>query len=180
MIEITIPGQEFFDESSQEFIYTEPAKLQLEHSLISISKWEQKWHKSYLSNKTKTLEESLDYIRCMCINKVKPEVFKFLTAENLKEIDDYIGDPMTAVYFFDNKDDESHTESVTNELIYYWMISNNIPFDPCEKWHLNRLIALIRVCALKNTPPKKMSRSQILSRNKALNEARCKRLNTKG
>jgi len=180
MLELKIPEREFYDEQKQEFIYTKAHTLHLEHSLMSISKWESKWHKSYISNPNKTLEEALDYVRCMCITKVDPEVINSITTDNLKTIDEYIGNPMTAVYFFDNDDDTAGKESITSELIYYWMITNQIPFDPCEKWHLNRLIALIRVCSIKNTPPDKMNKANVMKRNRALNEARLKKYHTKG
>ena len=180
MLELKIPEREFYDEQKQEFIYTKAHTLHLEHSLISISKWESKWHKSYISNPNKTLEEALDYVRCMCITKADPEVINSITTDNLKTIDEYIGNPMTAVYFFDDNGEDGNKESITSELIYYWMITNQIPFDPCEKWHLNRLIALIRVCSIKNTPPEKMNKANMIKRNRALNEARLKKYHTKG
>lgn len=180
MLELKIPEREFYDEQKQEFVYTKAHTLHLEHSLISISKWESKWHKSYISNPNKTLEEALDYVRCMCITKVDPEVINSITTDNLKTIDEYIGNPMTAVYFFDDNGEDGTKESITSELIYYWMITNQIPFDPCEKWHLNRLIALIRVCSIKNTPPEKMNKANMIKRNRALNEARLKKYHTKG
>lgn len=136
--------------------------------------------KPFLDNKTpKTTAETLDYIRCMTITQnVDPEVYKFLTVENIKAINDYIDAPMTATTFSQQNTSRSR-EIVTSELIYYWMIALNVPMK-CEKWHLNRLLTLIRVCNIKNTPPKKMSRKDIMSRNAALNAARRKQLNSKG
>lgn len=180
MLEITIPATEQWDEVTEQFVSTKEQRLQLEHSLVSLSKWESKWCKSFLYTKEKTFEEALDYIRCMTITPhVAPEVYKCLTKENIKAIDDYIGAPMTATYFNDNKKGRGSREQVTSELIYYWMIALNIPFE-CQKWHLNRLLTLIRVCNIKNQPPKKMSRSAIMNRNAALNAARRKQLGTTG
>ena len=180
MLQIVIPGQELWDEQKQEFINTKEQVLQLEHSLISLSKWESKWCKVFLSKQEKTQEETIDYIKCMTITpNVDPEVYNHLTRENIKEIEDYIAAPMTATYFSSDNAGKSSREQVTSELIYYWMIALNIPFE-CQKWHLNRLLTLIKVCNIKNQPPKKMSKREIMSRNAALNAARRQQLNTKG
>jgi len=180
MLRITIPAVELWDERKQEFIITKEQTLQLEHSLVSISKWESKWCKPFLTKQEKTFEETLDYIKCMTLTQnVDPEVYNYLTNENIKEINEYIGAPMTATYFSDEKTSKTSSEQVTAELIYYWMIAFNIPFE-CQKWHLNRLLTLIKVCSIKNQPPKKRSRKEIMRRNAALNAARRKQLNTKG
>ena len=179
MLKITIPEMEFYDEDNNEFIMFNKQVLQLEHSLVSISKWESKWHIPFLDGKDKTLEQIIDYVRCMTITQnVKPEVYNRLTEDNLKAINDYIENPMTATTFSDINQRPSR-EIITSEIIYYWMVSFNIPFE-CQKWHLNKLLTLIKVCNIKNSPPKKMSRQEILSRNRALNEARKKNLNTRG
>ena len=180
MLQITIPAVELWDERKQEFVITKEQTLQLEHSLVSISKWESKWCKPFLTKQEKTFEETLDYIKCMTITQnVDPEVYNYLTNENIKEINEYIEAPMTATYFSDEKTNKTSREQVTAELIYYWMIALNIPFE-CQNWHLNRLLTLIKVCSIKNQPPKKRSRKEIMSRNAALNAARRKQLNTRG
>lgn len=180
MLQITVPGVELWDEGAQEFIYSKEQTLQLEHSLISLSKWESKWCKPYLDKKEKTYEEIMDYIRCMTLTpNVKPEVYKCLTEDNMKDIENYINAPMTATYISEDKRGRGNREIVTSELIYYWMISLQIPIE-FQKWHLNRLITLIRVCNIKNAPPKKMGKRAIMNRNTALNAARRKRLNTRG
>lgn len=182
MLQITIPAVEVFDERTSEFkILVEEQTLQLEHSLVSLSKWESKWNKSFLSHADKaTEEEMLDYIRCMTITQhVRPEVYNYLTNANIQQIQEYISAPMTATYFSEDNSKKGGREVVTAELIYYWMIALNIPFE-CQKWHLNRLLTLIRVCNIKNAPPKKRSRRDILSRNAQLNAARRKQLNTRG
>ena len=180
MLQITIPSIELWDEKKEEFIYTKGQTLQLEHSLVSLSKWESKWCKSFLFTKEKTDEETLDYIKCMTLTQnVDPEVYNRLTNANINEINKYIEAPMTATFFSDDKMTKSSREIVTAELIYYWMIASNIPFE-CQKWHLNRLLALVKVCNIKNSPPKKRSGKEIMSRNAALNATRRKRLNTKG
>ena len=179
MLQITIPAMnDLWDEQNQQFLSVKETTIQLEHSLLSISKWESKWNKSFINTKDKTEEELMDYIKCMTITKnVDPNVYVCLTAENIQEIVNYINAPMTATTIRDTG--KSNHEIVTSELIYYWMISLNIPVK-FEKWHLNRLITLIRVCSIKNQPAKKMSRGEIMQRNAALNAARKKRWNTKG
>ena len=180
MLYITIPSCEMYDESTEEFVYAKEQTLQLEHSLVSLSKWESKWCKPFLSKQDKTIEETIDYVRCMTVNQVSdPTVYSRLTIDNLNSINEYIGSPMTATTFSNTPKGGSSGEQVTSELIYYWMIALNIPFE-CQKWHLNRLLTLIRVCEVKNQPPKKMSKREIMSRNAALNAARRKKLGTKG
>ena len=178
MLLLTIPPIEMFNEKTSEFVYSKETKISLEHSLVSLSKWESKWNKPFLSKDNKTLEETIDYIRCMTITQnVDPEVYFRLTDENINTINKYIESPMTATTFSDNG--HSSREIITSELIYYWMISLNIPME-CQKWHLNRLLTLIRVCNIKNAPAKKMSRREIMNRNAALNAARRKKLNSTG
>lgn len=181
MLQITIPEVELWDEHKLEFIYLKGKTLQLEHSLVSISKWESKWHKSFINTNDKTEEEILDYIKCMTLTQnVDPEVYLRLTTENITQINKYIDDPMTATTFSDDKTSSKNREVITSEIIYYWMIALNIPIDICQKWHLNRLLTLIRVCNIKNSPPKKMSKKELMSRNAALNAARRQQLNTRG
>jgi hypothetical protein len=181
MLQITVPERELYDESIGEFIHSKEQTLQLEHSLVSLSKWESKWCKSFFSKTPKTHEETIDYVRCMTLTQnVKPEVYYCLTAENFSKIEKYIEAPMTATYFSKAEGRGSVArETITSELIYYWMIALNIPFE-CQKWHLNRLLTLVQVCNIKNQPPKKMSKRQLMSRNHALNAARKKQHNTKG
>ncbi len=180
MLEITIPASELWDEVHQQFFTFKGQKLCLEHSLVSLSKWESKWQKPFLGTAEKTTEEAIDYIRCMTITQnVDPIAYMFLTKENIKAINDYIEQPMTATTF-NEPNKRPNREIVTAEIIYYWMVAHRIPFE-CQKWHLNRLLTLIKVCNIKNdTNPKKMSKREILSRNHALNEARRARMNTKG
>lgn len=180
MLHIVIQEGEFFDEKTEEFLKVKKQTLQLEHSLVSLSKWESKWHKAFLGRDEKSIDETIDYIRCMTLNKnIDPKVYSLLTKENIKEINDYIGDPMTATTFNDRGNKKATREIITSELIYYWMIALNIPFE-CQKWHLNRLLTLIRICNIKNQPSKKMGKHEIMSRNAALNAARRKQLNSKG
>lgn len=180
MLTLTIPAKESWDESKQEFIYTDEQTLNLEHSLVSLSKWESKWNKAFLSNRDKTDEEILDYIKCMTLTpNVPSDVYCLLTRDDFIKINNYIAAPMTATVFSDDKVTKAGREVVTSELIYYWMIALNIPFE-CQNWHLNRLLTLIKVCNIKNAPPKKRSKREIMSRNAALNAARRKQLNTSG
>lgn len=180
MLTITIPATEYYDEKTSSFDSTKERTISLEHSLISISKWEAKWHKPFLTNNNKTSEEIVDYIKCMTITQnVDPLVYRVLTADNFKQIEKYIDDPMTATWFNERETKSRNKEIITSEIIYYWMISFNIPFE-CQKWHINRLLTLIRVCNIKNQPPKKMSKNELMNRNRALNNARRNALHTKG
>ena len=180
MLQITIPSTELWDEENNEFKRTKEYVLQLEHSLVSISKWESKWNKVFLSKEEKTYEETIDYIKCMTITQNIPdEAYRYITKSNVDKIDKYISAPMTATWFSNEKPTKGNREQTTSELIYYWMIALNIPFE-CQKWHLNRLLTLIRVCNVKNTPPKKMSKRSLMQRNAALNAARRKQFNTTG
>ena len=181
MLEITIPGTEEWDENKEEFITIKETTLRLEHSLVSLSKWESRWGKPFLDSEDKTIEETLDYIRCMTLTQnVDPNVYYGLTSENVKQVEAYILAPMTATTISRrNNKIFGPKETITSELIYYWMIALNIPFE-CQKWHLNRLITLIEVCNIKNSPPKKLSRNELLMRNTELNARRRKALNSKG
>lgn len=173
-LRVTIPSREYFNPMTNTFFSVKETTVSLEHSLISIARWESKWHKAYLSQNDKTEEEAKDYIRCMLITPVYDEnVLRALTEDSklLKQIIEYIQDPMSATVIND-KGRKVSREVVTNELIYCWMVSLKIPFEPCEKWHLNHLIKLIEVCAIKNAPPKKMSKGDIMRRNSALNAKR--------
>jgi hypothetical protein len=179
MLEIVIPSTELWNEEKQEFISVKGATLKLEHSLVSLSKWESKWCKAFLSKDDKTREETLDYIRCMTLTQnVDADIYNYITDDNINKIVTYINAPMTATTFREENKGGSR-EIITAELIYYWMIALNIPFE-CQKWHLNRLLTLIRVCNIKNQPPKKMSKREIMSRNASLNAARRKQLNSNG
>lgn len=182
MLSIIVPGGEYFNERTLEFSYTDPVELRMEHSLISISKWEAKYQKAYLNNKERTPEETLYYFKCMTLNKVDPEVYDRLSSENITEIINYINEPMTAykgVPSF-NKTNSGNKDVMISELIYYYMITLGIPFE-CEKWHFNKLMALIEVCTVKNSSGKKtMSRSELNRRNAALNKKRRASRHSKG
>ena len=179
-ISIPIPERELYDSENNKFIDIPKTVLVLEHSLISISKWESKWHKSYLSTPKKTKEEELDYIRCMTISSnVSPEAYYALTRRDVKQIENYMNDPMTATTISNNKV-KNNRDIITNELIYYWMTELGIPFQPCEKWHINRLLMLIEVCSLKRQKPKNMSPAAIARQNHALNAARRAKHHSRG
>ena len=181
MLILKVPASEQWDENNQCFIYGDDYTLQLEHSLISLSKWEAKWKKPFISKGNLSNEEILDYIKCMTITQNVPEdVYLRLTLDNYTEVRKYIEDPMTATWFSNTeKKGKINNEQITAELIYYWMIALQIPFE-CQKWHLNRLLTLVRICGIKNSPPKKQSKGEIMRNNAALNAARRARLNSKG
>lgn len=184
MLEITIPDSELYNPATNEFVTIKGHTLQLEHSLISISKWEARWEKPFLSKDSKTVEETVDYIRCMTLTpNVNPEIYRGLTNENIEAVKNYIDAKMTATWFNENQAEgasrRTSSEKVTSELIYYWMIANNIPFE-CQKWHLNRLLTLIRVCGVKNAPTKNMSKRQTAAQYASLNASRRKAMHSSG
>lgn len=172
MITITIPDTELYDERTDSFLMVKGCTLQLEHSLISISKWESTWCKPFLGHEDKTAEQTMDYVRCMTINQhVDPLVYKAIPNSELIRIREYINAPMTATWFNDREGRAPSRKIITSELVYYWMIAQNIPFE-CEKWHFNRLMTLIRVCSEKNKPPKKMGKKQGAAYQRSLNAQR--------
>lgn len=188
MLEMDIPERELFNEKTMEFIKIKKTKLQLEHSLVSLKKWESKWHKPFLNltmayQDGKTEEEILDYIRCMSINKVDSNVFLALNEKEINTIVEYIKNPMTATWFNEKKrmpgSGYVSSKAITNEIIYYWMIALNVPME-CQKWHLNQLLTLIKVVNLENQPKKKMGQREAAQMRAAQNAARRKKYNTKG
>lgn len=180
MLRLTIAASELWDEENECFITIEGQMLCLEHSLESLSKWESKWNKPFLTKEPKTQEETLDYIRCMTLGEeADPEVYTCLSSENLKKIDKYINAPMTATTFSGMAGKGKKGGIITAEIIYYWMVALQIPSD-YDKWHLNKLITLIRVCELKNSPGKKMSKAETMRHQAQLNAARRQKLNSKG
>ena len=181
MLSIHIKERELFDERTSEFIIVKGGTLKLEHSLVSISKWESKWKIPFLSNKKKTNVQIDDYIRCMSVNgDPDPILIASISSEDKNRIIDYIEEKQTATWF-SNLDDKRNTQSdvITSELIYYWMIEYQIPHE-YEKWHLSRLLTLIEICNRKNSTPKKMSQAEIMARNKVLNAERKARLHSRG
>lgn len=181
MLKITVPGGEAFNEETNEFYVSKETTIQLEHSLLSISKWEAKWKKPFLSKKAgdKTTEEVLDYIRCMTLTQnVDPMLYYFLSAENYEAINSYIEDAACATKFY-GVESKKNGETITAESIYYWMITLGIPFE-CQKWHLNKLLALIELASIKNSPSKKMTKKDLYAQNRSINEARKRALKSRG
>jgi hypothetical protein len=179
MLRVQIVMTEGFDEVTSEFVASETFELDLEHSLLSLSKWESKWELPFLSSSEKTEEQVVDYIRAMCLSDSVPEtVFSKFSVENYEEINKYINARMSATWFSD-KDSGRNREVITAELIYYWMIALGIPFE-CQEWHLNRLLTLVKVCNLKNAPKKKMTSAEAGQRNRELNAQRRRESGSKG
>lgn len=181
MLELNVSlGEEFYDETTEEFVYPDVMILQLEHSLVSISKWESRWHKPFLTKDDKTAEETLDYVKCMTVTEHVPDaIYAFLNKDHVDRINNYIQDSMTATTFSNESGGKGKREIVTSELIYYWMIALGIPQE-YQYWHLNRLLTLIKICNIKNSPPKKRSTRDIMNQYEALNKARREQLNSKG
>lgn len=178
---ITIPETEIYDETTNHFTYIKEQKLVLEHSLVSISKWESKWKKPFIHQTELSIEELKDYVRCMTLTQnVKPEVYNALTAPMLNEIVAYMNEQQTATWFSNPTDNkQKNGEVITSELVYYWMTAANIPKE-CEKWHFSRLMTLIRIAGEKNQPPKKMKKNDIYKQNHALNAMRRAKLKSRG
>lgn len=182
MLLLKIPDQDLWDPIKEKFVAVKGAYVELEHSLASVSKWESRWHIPFHDDrKKKTLEQNIDYIRCMCLTDTDPEVFNYLTEQNVKDIMDYIGDSATATWFSNvGSKKTGKKEIITAEIIYYWMTVYNIP-ESYQTWHLNKLMTLLRVCAEKNNPDKnKMNSSQLAAQRRALNAARKAKYHSKG
>lgn len=188
MLQVFVPGVEYYDETRNVFVETKSAKLQLEHSLLSIAKWEAKWHKPFYDlSSEKTEEEFIDYIRCMTITQnVDPSIYSVIPIQVRRQIENYMNEPMTATWFRKEEEKSRKREIITAEIIYWWMFAQGIPLE-CQKWHINRLLTQIRVCSEKNrevSDPKmrngrRMSKRSISDR-KSLNQRRKNRLNSKG
>lgn len=184
MLELYIQPMELYNEELGEFVSTRAQTLQLEHSLISLSKWEAKWKKPFMSQDMTTItnEEVLDYIRCMTISSnVDPMVYYSIGSDKkmIEQIKNYIQDPHTATTIKQKPGRGRSREIITAELIYYWMVELGIPFE-CQKWHLGRLLTLIEVCSIKQTPEKKMSKAETFSQNKSLNALRRAKMGSRG
>lgn len=183
MLTITIGGEEYFDEDSGQFVMLDPVEVWLEHSLVSLSKWESKYQRPFLENDEKTPEEILDYLKGMVVDiDTDPDVLNRCTEQNLKDIQKYIESSESATTFGPSLEGvgASRGETITSELIYYWMVAFRIPFE-CQQWHLNRLLTLIKICSIKNSDEKKkIPRHEIARRNRELNAKRKAKLNTKG
>lgn len=172
MLTIEIPLAEGLDEKTREFVVVESVKLEMEHSLASLSKWEAKFEKPFLTTENKTSDELLEYIKMMTLTENVPGgVFLRLSQDNVQEIDNYIGRKMTATWFNEAPGKKPNPEIITAEVIYYWMFSAGIPLE-CENWHINRLFTLIKVFSEKNKPQKKMPKSEIASQYRSLNQQR--------
>lgn len=181
MLQLTVPDRELFDDAKQEFLTLPGFVLRLEHSLLSVSKWEAEFQKPFFGTEEKTVQETQAYIRCMDLDEnTDPRLYKFLGGAELDQIRAYITDKQSATWFSEKPRGGPSRETVTSELVYYWMIALGIPFEPCQNWHFNRLQTLIRICLLKQEKPKKMSRSELASRNAALNAARRAKLGSLG
>jgi len=184
VLELYIQPMELYNEELGEFVSTRAQTLQLEHSLISLSKWEAKWKKPFMSQDMTTItnEEVLDYIRCMTISSnVDPMTYYSIGSDRkmIEQIKDYIQDPHTATTIKQKPGRGRSREIITSELIYYWMVELGIPFE-CQKWHLGRLLTLIEVCSIKQTPEKKMSKAETFSQNKSLNALRRAKMGSRG
>lgn len=181
MLTIRVPDKELFNDATQEFINVKGRELRMEHSLVSLSKWESKFHKPFLVKENKTRAETIEYIKLMTITQnVDDSVFKAIDHKIIKEVTAYLEDPMTATTFTEQEEKRNiNREVITAEIIYYWMVTLQIPME-CQKWHLNRLLTLINVCNIKNQPKRKMTKGEIKARNRALNTERRQRLNTTG
>ena len=185
MLEIIVTKTaELWDPVREIFLNTKETKLTLEHSLVSLSKWESRWKVPFLNNTKMTEDQLRDYVRCMTITQnVDPNVYYALTQENFEAIVRYMEDPMTATKINEKNLPKGKggpgQKVVTSEVIYYWMTALNIPSE-YQKWHLNRLMTLIKVASIEQQPAKQMSKKDIMAQNKSLNAARRARMHSKG
>ena len=180
MLTLEIDGGELFDERTYEFVNIPKRTITLEHSLLSVSKWESKWKKPFMTASDKTFEETIDYVRCMTLEKnVDPTIYNYLTSEHIQMVNDYITDSMTASVVSDSNRPKNTGKFVTSELIYSWMFALRIPKE-CEKWHLNRLLMLIRIMDEQQQPKRKMKRNDVYRQNAELNRARRAKYGTSG
>lgn len=179
--ELVIPAQEYWDERTEKFVTVDSGILVLKHNLVSLNKFESRNKIPLFSRNPITREQRIDYVKCMLINEVKDEnIFLSITNADLKKVDEYINDSMTATVFSGRKERNVSGRFITAELVYYWMAAFNIPYYPCEEWHLNKLLTLIKVCSEEQKGPQKKSRRDAMMDQRALNEMRKKQLNTKG
>lgn len=179
MLDLIIPKIELYDEQKKEFVEIGPCTILMEHSLVSISKWESKWHKPFIGSENLSNEEIRDYLRCMTITQnVNPLIYDYISEENLQKVNDYIEDPMTGTTFYDFLPQKSGNKKKSSEDIYSQMILLGIPFE-CQKWHINRLLTLIKVCSLDQSD-KKMTKEETMKAYHQLNAERRKKLNSKG
>lgn len=180
MLRIIIQGEEHFNEETSTFETFDDVVLDLEHSLLSLSKWESKYQKPFLSTGDKSREEIFGYLKAMVVTpNVDPDVLNRCSPQNIDTIQEYIDSSQSATTFGMMPERRGPGEVITSELIYYWMVAFNIPFE-CETWHLNRLFSLIRICNIKNSKPKRMSRSELAQRNAEINARRKAELGTSG
>lgn len=180
MLTILVSGVESFDDKHQEFVVEGGTQLELEHSLVSLSKWESKHEKPFLGKDPKTSEEVLSYIKVMTLTPNVPgEIYAQLSQDNFNEINAYIESKQSATWFSEAPGAPASSEVITSELIYYWLTVFQIPFET-ERWNLNRLFNLIRICNIKSAKPKKMSRNEMAARQRELNAQRKAQLGTRG
>ena len=180
MLTIIIEGDELFNDETQTFESIGDIVVDLEHSLLSLSKWESIHKKPFLGPGEKTPEEIFDYLKAMVVTpNLDPDVLHHCSQRNLNRIKEYINSSESATTFGSMPERRGPGEIITSELIYYWMVAFNIPFE-CERWHLNRLFALVKICNIKNSKPKKMSRHEMAQRNRELNAKRKAELGTTG
>lgn len=179
MLTLEVSPKEFYDSSNESFVDIPGCTVELEHSLVAISKWESKTHKPFLTNTEKSNDEVLYYIECMIVSKHTDLNFiKYLSQREIEQIQNYIQDPCTATTV-NNGDSKPSRDVITSELIYYWLVAGQIPFE-CQYWHINRLFMLVNICGVKNQPPKKQNKKTTMARNKQLNDARRKAMGTTG
>lgn len=180
MLRLIIPGGEFWDKINEKFLNLSEVELELEHSLVSVSKWESIYQKPFLAPGEKTREEVYGYLKAMVITpRVDLDVLYRCDQKSIDAIQEYIDSPQTATTFPLQPERRGPSEIITSELIYYWMAAGGIPFE-CQYWHLNRLLTLLRVASVKSGKPKKMSRQEIAQRNREENARRLAKFNTKG
>lgn len=175
MLKLELVIEEGFDDVKSEFVPIQSKEIELEHSLVSLSKWESKWELPFLGASEKTNDMLADYIRMMVLTPIDYDPMDYLSPEQVNEINEYINSKQTATWFAeDNKPGRrgaANSKVTTSELLYYYMVALTIPFE-CQHWHLNRLLTLIRITDLENKPKKNQSRRDTVNQHRSLNQAR--------
>jgi hypothetical protein len=170
-----------WDEETETFVEHIVSSIDFEHSLASMSKWESKWEQAFLGRTEKTAEQVYDYLSMMCLTPgVTREQILGLSQENFTQINEYIESQQTATKFAEQPNRRGSGEQITSDLVYYWMVAFRIPWE-AQYWHLNKLLALVRICNAKQSgKTQKVPRHDTAQRNRDLNAERRKKYGTSG
>lgn len=154
-------------------------RLQFEHSLRSLSKWESKNKIAFLAGREKTPAQMVDYYRCMLLSPEDPDLVYLLDPSQMEELTNYINENQTASSVPNEGPTQYNPETTTSELVYFWMTALKINWE-AQDWHFSRLMMLVQITSYKQQPPKKRNPREVLSDMRRENERRKKLFNTSG